>query len=134
LGPDPLGNESLYTPYKATGNIVFKENDFTGAIYAPDHNFVFQNTKDGKGKRHKRKQTGNDFYGSYVGRTINNKSQHNFHFDESLNDAGPLKDSQGTTRHKTKQNLEVELLGTLGYDVTLATREVDSISTMLNQF
>ena len=89
---DPLGNESLYTPYKATGNIVFKENDFTGAIYAPDHNIVFSNTKDGKGKRHKRKQTGNDFYGSFVARTINNKSQHNFHFDESLNDAGPVKD------------------------------------------
>ena len=89
---DPLGNESVYTPYKATGNVVFKENDFAGAIYAPDHNFVFSNTKDGKGKRHKRKQTGNDFYGAYVGRTINNKSQHNFHFDESLNDAGPVKD------------------------------------------
>lgn len=89
---DPLGNESLYTPYKATGNVLFKENDFTGAIYAPDHNIVFDNSKDGKGKRKKRKQTGNDFYGSFVGRTINNKKDHNFHFDESLADAGPIKD------------------------------------------
>lgn len=89
---DPLGNDSLYTPYKASGNIVFKENDFTGAIYAPDHNIVFDNSKDGKGKRHKRKQTGADFYGSYVGRTIHSKKAHNYHFDESLNDAGPALD------------------------------------------
>jgi len=89
---DPLGNEAVYTPYKATGNVSFNENDFTGAIYAPDHNIVFNNTKDGKGKRKKRKQTGNDFYGSFVGRTINSKQEHNFHFDESLNDAGPVKD------------------------------------------
>jgi hypothetical protein len=86
---DPLGNDSLYTPYKASGNVVFKENDFTGAIYAPDHNIVFDNTKDGKGKRNKRKQDGNDFYGSYVGRTIHSKQQSNYHFDESLNDVGP---------------------------------------------
>jgi hypothetical protein len=89
---DPLGNESLYTPYKATGNILFKENDFTGAIYAPDHNIVFDNSKDYKGKRKKRKQDGNDFYGSYVGRTIHSKKAHNYHFDESLNDAGPVYD------------------------------------------
>ncbi len=89
---DPLGNDSLYTPYKASGNIVFKENDFTGAIYAPDHNIVFDNTKDGKGKRNKRQQNGNDFYGSYVGRTIHSKQAHNFHFDESLNDSGPSRD------------------------------------------
>ena len=85
---DPLGNSSVYTPYKATGNIVFKENDFTGAVYAPDHNIVFENTKDGKGKRHKRKQDGNDYYGSFVGRTIHSHKSHNFHFDESLNDSG----------------------------------------------
>ena len=89
---DPLGNEALYTPYKASGNIVFKESDFTGAIYAPDHNIVFDATHDGKGKRKKRKQDGNDFYGAYVGRTINNKKFHNFHFDESLNDYGPVRD------------------------------------------
>jgi len=89
---DPLGNEAVYTPYKATGNVSFNENDFTGAIYAPDHNIVFNNTKDGKGKRKKRKQTGNDFYGSFVGRTLNSKQEHNFHFDESLNDSGPVKD------------------------------------------
>lgn len=87
---DPLGNDALYTPYKASGNIVFKENDFTGAIYAPDHNIVFDNSKDGKGKRHKRKQSGVDFYGSFVGRTIHSKKAHNYHFDESLNDAGPI--------------------------------------------
>lgn len=89
---DPLGNDALYTPYKASGNIVFKENDFTGAIYAPDHNIVFDNSADGRGKRHKRKQGGADFYGSYVGRTINNKHGINVHFDESLNDYGPIKD------------------------------------------
>lgn len=89
---DPLGNEAAYTPYKASGNVVFVENDFTGAIYAPDHNIVFNNSADGRGKRHKRKQTGADFYGSYVGRTINNKKGINVHFDESLNDAGPIKD------------------------------------------
>jgi len=49
---------------------------------------VFDNSKDYKGKRHKRKQDGNDFYGSYVGRTIHSKKAHNYHFDESLNDAG----------------------------------------------
>ena len=89
---DPLGNGATYTPYKASGNIVFTENDFTGAIYAPDHNIVFNNSADGRGKRHKRIQTGADFYGSYVGRTINNKKGINVHFDESLNDAGPIKD------------------------------------------
>jgi hypothetical protein len=89
---DPLGNGATYTPYKASGNIVFTENDFTGAIYAPDHNIVFNNSADGRGKRHKRKQAGADFYGSYVGRTINNKKGINVHFDESLNDAGPIKD------------------------------------------
>ena len=85
---DPLGNDALYTPYKASGNIVFTENDFTGAIYAPDHNIVFNNAADGRGKRHKRHQGGADFYGSYVGRTINNKKGVNVHYDESLNDAG----------------------------------------------
>jgi hypothetical protein len=89
---DPLGNQSLYTPYKATGNVLFKENDFTGAIYAPDHNIVFDNSKDGKGKRKKRKQDGNEFYGSYVGRTLHSKKAHNYHFDESLNDYGPSRD------------------------------------------
>jgi len=89
---DPLGNDSLYTPYKASGNIVFWENDFTGAIYAPDHNIVFNNTKDGKGKRKKRKQDGNEYYGSFVGRTIHSKNFHNFHFDESLDDSGPARD------------------------------------------
>ena len=89
---DPLGNAATYTPYKASGNIVFVENDFTGAIYAPDHNIVFSNSADGRGKRKKRKQTGADFYGSYVGRTINNKKGINVHFDESLNDIGPARD------------------------------------------
>ena len=89
---DPLGNDSLYTPYKASGNIVFTETDFTGAIYAPDHNIVFSNSADGRGKRHKRHQGGADFYGSYVGRTINNKKGTNIHFDESLNDSGPQLD------------------------------------------
>jgi hypothetical protein len=89
---DPLGNDAVYTPYKASGNVVFTENDFTGAIYAPDHNIVFNNSADGRGKRHKRKQTGADFYGSYVGRTINNKKGINVHFDESLNDAGLVLD------------------------------------------
>ena len=89
---DPLGNDAVYTPYKASGNIVFKENDFTGAIYAPDHNIDLEATKDGKGKRKNRKQSGNDFYGSFVGRTIHNHKAHNFHFDESLNDYGPVKD------------------------------------------
>jgi hypothetical protein len=89
---DPLGNDAVYTPYKASGNIVFTENDFTGAIYAPDHNIVFNNSADGRGKRHKRIQTGADFYGSYVGRTINNKKGINVHYDESLNDAGKPSD------------------------------------------
>jgi hypothetical protein len=89
---DPLGNDAVYTPYKASGNIVFKENDFTGAIYAPDHNIDLEATKDGKGKRKNRKQSGNDFYGAFVGRTIHNHKAHNFHFDESLNDYGPIKD------------------------------------------
>lgn len=89
---DPLGNGGEYTPYKASGNVVFHENDFTGAIYAPDHNIVFESNDDGKGKRHKRKQRGNEFYGSYVGRTIHSKKYHYFHFDESLNDAGPVRD------------------------------------------
>lgn len=89
---DPLGNSSVYTPYKATGNIVFHENDITAAIYAPDHNIVFTSIDDGRGKRHKRKQLGNEFYGSYVGRTIHSQKFHNFHFDESLNDAGPALD------------------------------------------
>lgn len=91
---DPLGNYSEYTSYayKATGNVSFFENDFTGAIYAPDHNIIFGNSKDGKGKRKKRTQTGIDMYGSFVGRTINTQGPHNFHFDESLNDAGPVRD------------------------------------------
>ena len=89
---DPLGNGATYTPYKASGNIVFTENDFTGAIYAPDHNIVFNNSADGRGKRHKRIQNGADFYGSYVGRTINNKKGINVHFDESLNDVGNVSD------------------------------------------
>jgi hypothetical protein len=89
---DPLGNGALYTPYMASGNISFTQSDFTGAIYAPDHNIVFNNTKDGKGKRKKRQQAGNDFYGSYVGRTINLKDAHNIHYDESLNDVGPQRD------------------------------------------
>ena len=89
---DPLGNGATYTPYKASGNITFKENDFTGGIYAPDHNIVFDNSADGRGKRHKRKQGGADFYGSYVGRTINNHHGINVHYDESLNDYGPIKD------------------------------------------
>jgi hypothetical protein len=89
---DPLGNDAVYTPYKASGNVVFTENDFTGAIYAPDHNIVFNNSADGRGKRHKRHQGGADFYGSYVGRTINNKKGINVHFDESLNDVGPARD------------------------------------------
>ena len=89
---DPLGNESLYTPYKASGNIVFHQNDVTGAIYAPDHNIVFESDDDGKGKRRKRPQKGNEFYGAYVGRTIHSKKFHYFHYDESLNDAGPTFD------------------------------------------
>ena len=89
---DPLGNDSLYTPYKASGNIVFHENDITGAVYAPDHNIVFTSTDDGKGKRRKRPQKGNEFYGAYVGRTIHSEKFHYFHFDESLNDAGPVYD------------------------------------------
>ena len=89
---DPLGNDAVYTPYKASGNVVFKENDFTGAIYAPDHNIDLEATADGRGKRKHRKQSGNDFYGSFVGRTIHNHKAHNFHFDESLNDYGPIKD------------------------------------------
>ncbi|HJT81843.1 MAG TPA: hypothetical protein VJ719_11650, partial [Chthoniobacterales bacterium] len=86
---DPLGNESVYTPYKASGNIVFKQNDITGAIYAPDHNIIFESDDDGKGKRRKRPQKGNEFYGAYVGRTIHSHRFHYFHYDESLNDAGP---------------------------------------------
>ena len=89
---DPLGNETLYTPYKASGNIVFKQNDITGAIYAPDHNIIFESDDDGRGKRRKRPQKGNEFYGSYVGRTIHSHRYHYFHFDESLNDAGPVYD------------------------------------------
>jgi hypothetical protein len=89
---DPLGNDSLYTPYKASGNIVFHQNDITGAIYAPDHNIVFESDDDGKGKRRKRPQKGNEFYGAYVGRTIHSKKYHYFHFDESLNDAGQVLD------------------------------------------
>jgi hypothetical protein len=89
---DPLGNESAYTPYKASGNVVMKATDFTGAVYAPDHNIVMDNDKDGKGKRRKRVQYGNDYYGSYVGRTIHTKHATNIHFDESLNDWGPIKD------------------------------------------
>ena len=89
---DPLGNDALYTPYKASGNIVFHQNDITGAVYAPDHNIVFESDDDGKGKRRKRPQKGNEFYGAYVGRTIHSKKFHYFHFDESLNDAGPVYD------------------------------------------
>lgn len=89
---DTLGNLYAYTPYKASGNVEFNQNDFTGAIYAPDHNIVFNNTLDGKGKRHKRQQLGNEFYGAYVGRTIHTKGPHSIHFDESLNDAGPQRD------------------------------------------
>lgn len=89
---DPSGNGEVYTSDKASGNITFAENDFTGAIYAPDHNIVFNNTKDGKGKRKNRPQTGNDVYGSFVGRTINVKAPMNFHYDESLANAGPQVD------------------------------------------
>lgn len=89
---DPLGNGATYTPYKASGNVLFKENDFTGAIYAPDHNILFENTPDGRGKRHKRGQAGNEFYGSYVGRTLDIHGAHSFHYDESLNDWGPSQD------------------------------------------
>ena len=38
------------------------------------------------------KQTGTDFYGSYVGRTINLKKGINCRYDESLNDTGPERD------------------------------------------
>jgi len=64
------GLPTVYSPLKASGNIVFHQNDITGAIYAPDHNIIFESDDDGKGKRRKRPQKGNEFYGSYVGRTI----------------------------------------------------------------
>ncbi|HST30187.1 MAG TPA: hypothetical protein VLK27_05050, partial [Chthoniobacterales bacterium] len=85
---DPSGNGEVYTTDKASGNITFNENDFTGAIYAPDHNIVFNNTPDGKGKRNKRAQAGNDVYGSFIGRTIQVKGPMNIHYDESLANAG----------------------------------------------
>lgn len=90
---DENGNAGeVYSPYKASGTMNFVQTDFTGAIYAPDFNLVFDNQKDGKGKRKNRPQTGNDFYGSFVGRTINTRGDANnptlFHYDESLNDIG----------------------------------------------
>ena len=90
---DPVaGVTYTYSNNKHSGDIHFHENDFTGAIYAPDHNIVFDNTADGKGKRHKRVQAGHEYYGSFVGRTIHAKGPTKVHFDESLNDVGPIRD------------------------------------------
>lgn len=90
---DPVtGATYTYSNKKNSGTVLFRETDFTGALYSPDHNILFDNTKDGKGKRKKRKQTGNEFYGSFVGRTIHAKGPVNVHYDEVLNDVGPVVD------------------------------------------
>lgn len=86
-----------YTPYKASGNIVVKNADFTGAIYAPDYNIVVDMNGVAKrlhlnGNWSHRLQSGVDIYGAFVGRTINVKGPTNFHYDEALNDVGPYRD------------------------------------------
>jgi len=92
-------NESdVYTPYKATGNIVLKDADLVASLYAPDHNLVIdvkgaaKRDKDNKGKMRNRLQTGVDVYGSFVARNIHAKGPANLHYDEQLANAGPVTD------------------------------------------
>ena len=88
----------IYTPYKATGNIVLKDADLIASLYAPDHNLVIdvkdaaKRAKDNKNKNRNRLQTGVDVYGSYVARTIHTKGPANIHYDEQLANAGPVTD------------------------------------------
>ncbi len=102
--PDPTKKKSdqndsdVYTPYKATGNIVLKDADLVASLYAPDHNLVIdvkgaaKRDKDNKGKSRNRLQTGVDVFGSYVARTIHVKGPANIHYDEQLASAGPITD------------------------------------------
>jgi len=94
---DTYGTD-IYTPYKATGNIVLKDADLIASLYAPDHNLVIDvagaakrlHTNQGNGRT--RLQSGVDIYGSFVARTIHAKGPANFHFDEELATAGPMTD------------------------------------------
>lgn len=38
-----------YSAGKASGSVAFRESDFTGAIYAPTHNIIFDDVKNAKG-------------------------------------------------------------------------------------
>lgn len=88
----------VFTPWKATGNIVLKDADLVAALYAPDHNLVIdvkdaaKRDKDNQGKSRGRLQTGVDVYGAFVARTIQAKGPANIHYDEQLANAGPLND------------------------------------------
>lgn len=99
-------NTYTYTPYKATGNVVIKDSDFIGAIYAPDHNIVADVHKITGGGNVKRDHTGGkkgsavksrlirgiDYYGAMVGRTIHAVGALNLHYDEALVNVGPVND------------------------------------------
>lgn len=99
---DQYGTD-IYTPYKATGNIVLKDADLIASLYAPDHNLVLDvkgaakrmakpKKKPGTAWGLWRQQTGIDIFGSFVARTINVKGPANVHYDEELASAGPIYD------------------------------------------
>ena len=93
-----INDADIYTPYKATGNIVLKDADLTAALYAPDHNLVVdvkdvaKRDKTNSGKSRARLQSGIDVFGSFIARTIHVKGPANFHYDEKLANVGPMQD------------------------------------------
>ena len=95
---DDVNASDVFTPWKATGNIVLKDADLVAALYAPDHNLVVdvkdaaKRAKTNAGKGRTRLQSGVDIYGAFVARTIQAKGPANFHYDEQLANAGPLND------------------------------------------